>query len=321
MIPDTVLARIVQSSGIGDASLVRLDVLAVYLLEELRQSGILQHMCFKGGNSLRKIFARRPNRFSRDLDFVDASYHQASDPGITPEEYYLKLLDRLDAKTYHDVHWRLLPVGDEDLKGDTLHVDVHFFIHGRKPDEGWETVKDNLLAFQCSFRRPILMPPRSMPLREESWFKQLEFEPADIPVLQLEEAMAEKLRAAFQRTNPRDVFDLYDYGQLVFDAELLRPLAILKCWQDRGLYTGQRNFDPDEFFGKLRADSYNWDILKNQVAKHAWVEPRKLIETVRERYAFMSKLSESELELCSDRGQKRHDLHEELWNSCRISSV
>src|SRR5271163_1303944 len=130
MISDTVLTRIVQSSGVADMSLVRLDVLSVYLLEELRQSGMLQHMCFKGGNSLRKIFARRPNRFSKDLDFVDASYHQASDPGITIEDYYLKLLDRLDAKTYHDVHWRLLPVADEDLKGDTLHVDTHFFIYG-----------------------------------------------------------------------------------------------------------------------------------------------------------------------------------------------
>src|ERR1700722_10526938 len=130
MISDTVLGRIVHSSGVGDASLVRLDVLSVYLLEELRQSGILDHMCFKGGNSLRKIIARRPSRFSRDLDFVDASYHHSTDAGITVEEYYLKLLDRLDGKTYHDVHWRLLPLTDDELKGDTLHLDIHFFIHG-----------------------------------------------------------------------------------------------------------------------------------------------------------------------------------------------
>lgn len=317
MILDTVLARIVQSSGVGDASLVRLDVLSVYLLEELRQSGILQHMCFKGGNSLRKIFARRPNRFSRDLDFVDASYHQASDPGITVEEYYLKMIDRFDAKTYHDIHWRLLPLHEDDLKGEALHVDVHFFIYGRKPEDGWEKIKDNVLAFQCSFRRPILLPPKSMPLREESWFKQLEFKPADVPVLQLEETIAEKIRAAFQRTNPRDVFDLYDYGQLVFDTGLLRPLAILKCWQDRGLYTGQHNFNSEEFFGKLRADAFNWDILKAQVAKHAWVDPKKLVDAVRERYSFLSELSETELALCLDRGQKRQDLHDQLWQLCK----
>jgi len=317
VIPDTVLARIVQSAGVGDALLVRLDVLSVYLLEELRQSGILQHMCFKGGNSLRKIFARRPSRFSRDLDFVDASYHQASDPGITIEEYYLQLLERLDSKTYHDIHWRLLPINEEDLGGDTLHVDAHFFIYGRKPEEGWEKAKDNVLAFQCSFRRPILLPPKLMPLREESWFKQLEFKPGEIPVLQLEETIAEKIRAAFQRTNPRDVFDLYDYGQLVFDTNLLRPLAILKCWQNRGLYTGPHNFNSEEFFAKLTAEAYNWDVLKAQVAKHAWVEPKQLVESVRQRYAFLSNLSEIELALCADRGQKRQDLHDDLWQSCK----
>jgi predicted nucleotidyltransferase component of viral defense system len=317
MIPDTVLGRIVHSSGIGDASLVQLDVLSVYLLEELRQSGMLDHMCFKGGNSLRKIIARRPSRFSRDLDFVDASYHQTTDAGITVEDYYLKLLDRLDAKTYHDIHWRLIPLNDEDLKGDTLHVDAHFFTYGKKPEDGWEKVKANVLAFQCSFRRPILLPPQLKPLREESWFKDLEFKPGDIPVLQLEEAIAEKVRAAFQRTNPRDLFDLFEYGKLTFDEELLRSLSILKCWQDRGLYAGKQNFDPDEFFGKLNAESYNWNALKGQVAKHAWIDPKELIATVKKRFEFLNALPEIETALCVDRAQKRQDLHDQVWAACK----
>ena len=317
MISDTVLARIVNSSGIGDPSLVRLDVLSFYLLEELQQCGMLDHMCFKGGNSLRKIIARRPSRFSRDLDFVDASYHQKTDEGISLEDYYLKLLDRLDGQTYHDVHWKLLPLTDDDLKGETLHVDAHFFIYGARAEEGWEKVKENVLSFQCSFRRPILLPPQRMALREESWFKELEFKPGEIPVLQVEEAIAEKVRAAFQRTNPRDIFDLNEYGGLVFDAELVRSMSILKCWQDRGLYAGKYNFDPEEFFAKLQTENYKWDNLKSQVAKHAWLEPKALIESVRKRYAFLADLPEIELTLSQDRAQKRQDLHDQVWESCK----
>lgn len=70
MIKDTILNRIVHSSGIEDASIVRLDVMAVYLLQGLSDAGMFSHMCFKGGNSLRKIFARRPSRFSRDTELV-----------------------------------------------------------------------------------------------------------------------------------------------------------------------------------------------------------------------------------------------------------
>lgn len=96
MIKNTILSRIVHSSGIEDASLVRLDVVAVYLLQGLHDSGMFSHMCFKGGNSLRMIFARRPSRFSRDMDFVDASYQQVSDAGFSAGEYYYKLLEAFD---------------------------------------------------------------------------------------------------------------------------------------------------------------------------------------------------------------------------------
>jgi predicted nucleotidyltransferase component of viral defense system len=93
--------------------------------------------------------------------------------------------------------------------------------------------------------------------------------------LRLEESAAEKVRAAFQRSNARDIYDLYQYGQLVFNPELVRMAAVLKCWQDRGLYSGATNFDPAEFLAKLITANYAWDALKDQVAPHAWVEPNK----------------------------------------------
>jgi predicted nucleotidyltransferase component of viral defense system len=79
MIPESIMGRLIKSSGIDDGSLVLLDVLSVYLLQRLNETGMLSHMCFKGGISLRKVFARTPTRFSHDVDFVDASYQQLSE--------------------------------------------------------------------------------------------------------------------------------------------------------------------------------------------------------------------------------------------------
>lgn len=317
MIKDTILNRIVHSSGIEDASIVRLDVMAVYLLQGLSDACMFSHMCFKGGNSLRKIFARRPSRFSRDMDFVDASYQQLSDDGLSAEEYYYKLLETFDQKTMYDNYWRVKSLSDDEVHGDTLRVDLHFFLYGDRPEEEWERRSDNVLAVECSFRRPILLPPESRELREESWFKHLEFKPAAVPVLQVEESAAEKVRAAFQRNNPRDIYDLYQYGQLTFNESQIKTMTVLKCWQDRGMYNGPTNFEPAEFLGKLQIENYSWEKLKVQVADYAWIEPRELVKGLRERYSFLRELTEKETELCKDRWNKKRDLHDELWDGCK----
>ena len=103
MIPANILGRVVHSSGVQDETLVRLDVLSVYLLERLNETGLLDHMCFKGGISLRKVFARQPSRFSRDVDFVDSSYEQLTDTGLRVEDYYIKVLEGFDNQTVHDI--------------------------------------------------------------------------------------------------------------------------------------------------------------------------------------------------------------------------
>lgn len=246
MIPDSIFGRIVNSAGVQDRSLVLLDVLSVYLLQHLNDTGILDHMCFKGGISLRKVFARTASRFSRDIDFVDASYREHTGKGISIEEYYFKLLEAFDGRIIHEIGWKLKEIKNEDLAAESLRADLHFFVYGDKPTEGWELRTDNVLIIECSFRRPIVLPTQRRELRQESWFKNLEFVPSSVPVLQTEEATAEKVRASFQRNNARDIFDLHQYGQIPFDEELVRKVAVMKCWQDRGRYQGTKNFDPTE---------------------------------------------------------------------------
>lgn len=170
MIPESILGRLAGSAGIQERALVTLDVMSVYLLQHLNDTGMLSHMCFKGGISLRKVFARIPSRFSRDVDFVDTSYQQLSGPGMTAEEYYFKLLEIFDGQTIHNVHWRVKSIDEEELARDTLAVDLHFFVYDDKPADNWADLADNVLALECSFRRPILLPTQMRPLRQESWF-------------------------------------------------------------------------------------------------------------------------------------------------------
>jgi len=317
MIPEVMLARMSRSTGVEDPSVIRLDVLSVYLLQAIQEAGLFAHMAFKGGNSLRKIFARRGSRFSRDLDFVDASYQQLSDEGFKADHYYFELLEHLDNRTIHDIHWRIPSLPDEALQGDTLRVDMHFFIHGDQPEDGWENRSDNVLALEFSFRRPILLGTELRELREESWFKQLEFVPSPIPVLRLEEAISEKIRASFQRDNPRDIYDLYQYSSLVFDDDLVRPMAVLKCWQDRGAYDGPTNFDPEAFLAKLDRNHYAWERLDNQLAPRDRIEPKKLLTAVKNRFGFLAGVTEQERELCQDRRQQRLSTHDAIWESVR----
>lgn len=127
----------------------------------------------------------------------------------------------------------------------------------------------------------------------------------------------EKIRAAFQRNNSRDIFDLNQYGQLAFNEELVRTMAVLKCWQDRGMYAGPKNFDGEELLSKLQVDKYSWERLKPQVSPHAWIDPSILLQKIKTRYAFLRQLTKLELELCLDRGKKKNLLHDELWKNCQ----
>jgi hypothetical protein len=97
--------------------------------------------------------------------------------------------------------------------------------------------------------------------------------------------------------------------------------AVLKCWQDRGLYTGTTNFDPDEFLAKLKPANYEWARLKEQMAAHAWLEPSELLSSVRQRYAFLLEIRELEKQLCHDRWQKRQDIHNQVWAELQAASL
>jgi hypothetical protein len=79
--------------------------------------------------------------------------------------------------------------------------------------------------------------------------------------------IAEKVRAAFQRTKVRDLYGLHRFATKPFDGELLRALVVLKLWQVRD------PFVPDALFEKLRSGKYDWADLR-LLRTAARVEPK-----------------------------------------------
>ena len=66
------------------------------------------------------------------------------------------------------------------------------------------------------------------------YFKMLEFKPVAVPSLAFEEAVAEKIRAASQRSKIRDLYDLSEIAVRALDHDLIRSLAVLKLWDSNG---------------------------------------------------------------------------------------
>jgi len=100
-------------------------------------------------------------------------------------------------------------------------------------------------ALDVSLREEPILGTQIMPLIIDAYFKYLEIKPPAVSTLHFEEIVAEKIRASYQRTTTRDVYDLFQFQQRPFNRDLVRTLAVLKCWLVRD------SFDPDRLFANI----------------------------------------------------------------------
>ena len=59
-----------RNSGLRNKLIAERDVILVYALQALEESGVMGHLAFKGGTCLRKTIFGWSGRFSEDLDFT-----------------------------------------------------------------------------------------------------------------------------------------------------------------------------------------------------------------------------------------------------------
>jgi hypothetical protein len=139
------------------------------------------------------------------------------------------------------------------------------------------------------------------PMLEQVYFQDLEFAPFDIPTLEPIEMAAEKVRAAFQRSKVRDLYDLFLLARPSLRAELLRKLVVLKLWQVSD------GFDASLFFGRLRGETYDWNDLRRLLKPTDRVEQQAIVTAIEFHFRALRDLSPLELEVVADARKGGHN--------------
>ncbi|MBI4687342.1 MAG: nucleotidyl transferase AbiEii/AbiGii toxin family protein [Nitrospirae bacterium] len=243
-------------------------------------------LALKGGTCLRKVYFEDMARFSLDLDFVktreelDPPFH--SEDLAEPSEAILEVAEIIEG-THYGITFSLsdVYVNAEKNAGGALFSYKH----------DWN---EAVFTMDLSLRALPLLAVVKKPLIVESYFRHLPFEPPKVNCLQLEEVMAEKIRAAYERTKVRDLYDLSFAAKKPFSREKVRLLSVLKCWESRTV------FEPASFMEKIEKSQYEMAELQQVVFQTKRVSIKDLIKTLKQEYSFLMNLTEEELKIAQD---------------------
>jgi predicted nucleotidyltransferase component of viral defense system len=164
---------------------VEQDLLLSRLMIEIARDDVLgPELVMRGGTCLHKLHLPTPLRYSEDLDYV-----RSTRTGIKPYTQALAgVADRVG-----------LVVSSRQRSGQMVHV----YLDG-EPTEGIGRIR---IKVEMNIAETEPFQPRANLAHrvETSWWSGT----ADIPTFQPEEMLATKLRALYQRSKGRDLFDLW----------------------------------------------------------------------------------------------------------------
>ena len=129
-----------------------------------------------------------------------------------------------------------------------------------------------------------------------------EFDPFNGPCMQLEEVLAEKIRATYQRATARDIWDLYQYATRPYDRDLVKRLAVIKFWND------ESDYDPMKLLDNIRAMKIDFSevgyLLKNQ--EHPKEEEIK--SKILSNFGYLGELDEGFIRILGDTRKHRESV-------------
>ena len=278
------LRQVAARSGARDIANVEIDVLLTYLLQLFTEKGLVEHLAFKGGTMLRKMVFGPRGRLSTDLDFTRRS-------DIHIDDLTIMLLDALDTP-YHGIEFRFDRDKDWYVTDDGSSA-IPLCVHP-------ENAKGVKIKLQISTRERPILPVVATAQLEQDYFRLLPFKPALIPSLILEEAIAEKIRAASQRTKIRDLHDLSEIGRAALTHGLIRPLAVLKLWT-----VGGPGLNYDRLRQRIQSTTdYELGDLRSLLRKDQEPDLKGMIDRVCDRFRFLGELAEIERVLAADETKK-----------------
>lgn len=286
------LRQIAARSGARDLVNVEIEVILTYLLQLFHDRNLTEHLAFKGGTMLRKMIFGARGRLSTDLDFTRRSE-------ITVDDLTMMMLEAL-AQPYEGIQFRFDRDKDWYVTEDSCAANPVCF-HAEN-DRGIK------IKLQVSVREQPILPVIELPQLDQDYFRLLPFAPAAIPCLALEEVVAEKIRAASQRSKIRDLHDLAEISARPLNRELIRALAVLKLWHSGG---------PGLDFARFRQrveDRRGYDIADLQHLLRRGEQPElvAMIAKVIERYQYLGMLTELEAILVADERRLLRDEAQQL---------
>ena len=278
------LRQVAARSGARDIGNVEIDVILTHLLQLFAEKGLTEHIAFKGGTMLRKMVFGPRGRLSTDLDFTCRT-------NVSADDLMLMMLDALSAP-YHGISFRFDKDKDWYLTDDGCAANP-VCAHA-------ENEKGVKIKLQVSTRESPILPVAAMPQIEQDYFRLLGFAPAAIPCLAFEEVVAEKIRAASQRSKIRDLHDLSEVAGRPLNRELIRSLAVLKLWN-----SGGPGLDYERFRDRIM-DGRDYDVgdLTNLLRKDQRPELNAMIGRVVNSFRFLAELTAAERALAADTAQR-----------------
>lgn len=292
------LAKTARLFGTNRLDYIEIDVILTHLLQRMSEEGVMDHLIFKGGTMLRKMVFGPGGRLSTDLDFVvrSADAIKSDDLALMIASVFLE--------PYRGIRFELgaNDVGTTEGSCRANPKCITTFTPG-----------GHHIKIEVSYRADPVLPPVMLHQIKQQYFEDLGFEPASVPCLQLEEAIGEKVRAAFQRPKIRDLHDLQQLRQHRFDPDLVRRMAVLKLWES----PEGRSYEPfsyDTFVRRMNERvnrrAYDENDLQGLLRKAQRVDLQTMVKEVAETYSFLKQLTPEESVLAEDQYEKARDVYE-----------
>jgi predicted nucleotidyltransferase component of viral defense system len=242
---------------------VEQDLILSRVITEIYNNEFLkEHLVFRGGTALNKLFFNPPLRYSEDVDMVQfkqgpigeimSGLRKVIDPWLEKPKWSQS---RGRVTFYYRFETESSPT-----KAMKIKIEINTREHGSELD--------------------LLEIPFQV---DNGWFSGQ----TAVKTYCLEELISTKLRALFQRRKGRDLFDLY---QVLLNYPNLNPTLIVNCFKNylnkEGLTVSQAEFEENMFY-KLQDELFIDDIvpllptnLKYNAAQAYKLAHEKLISTL-----------------------------------------
>jgi predicted nucleotidyltransferase component of viral defense system len=278
------LRQVAARSGARDIANVEIDVILTYLLQLFHERGLMEHLAFKGGTMLRKMVFGPRGRLSTDLDFTRRTT-------ISLDDLMLMMLAALD-QPYHGLSFRLNRDKDWYFTADGCAANP-VCSHANN-------ARGVKIKLQVSTREEPILPVLATPQLQQDYFRLLLFEPAAIPTLAFDEVVAEKVRAASQRSKIRDLHDLSELAKRPLNRDQIRALAVLKLWNGGG-----QGLDFDIFRQRVEGGAdYDIGDLRNLLRKDEAPDLAAMIKRAVDGFQFLGAMTDLERVLAADQAMQ-----------------